>query len=123
MSLGSHAYRQGAVLTAVPFDLARKALEASLREAIALSSGRSQDLDRLRKLLSLARQTCRPGTEGLGRDLSELCAHMLVRLSRAEADALPEAVGLLSLLVAGFREWHTTNSGGIVRPWIGASSS
>lgn len=117
MSLGANAYRRGAVLTAGPIDLVRKCLEASLRETILLSTKNGGDLDRLRKLLSLARQCCRTEDSGLGRDLSELCAHMLVRISSQEPSSLPEALGLLSVVVGGFRDWHTTNFGGMLRPW------
>lgn len=117
MSLGADAYRRGSVLTAGPIDLVRKCLEAALRETIVLSTNSGGDRDRLRKLLSLARQCCRTESPGLGRDLSELCAHMLVRISSQEPGALPETLGLLSLVVGGFRDWHTTNFGGMLRPW------
>jgi len=123
VSLGADAYRRGSVLTAGPIDLVRKCLEAALREAIVLCAGTSGDLDRLRKLLSLARQCCRAEESGIGRDLSELCAHMLVRVSSHEPGALQETIGLLSMVVGSFREWHSTNFGGILRPWsIGSST-
>ncbi|MBK8804515.1 MAG: hypothetical protein IPN71_21120 [Fibrobacteres bacterium] len=123
MSLGADAYRRGAVLTAGPIDLVRKCLEAALREAIFHCTKPTTDLDRLRKLLSLARQCCRTEEPGIGRDLSELCAHMLVRVSRQEPGSIQETIGLLSAVVGGLRDWHTTNFGGIVRPWsIGSSN-
>ncbi|MBK9575624.1 MAG: hypothetical protein IPK50_20870 [Fibrobacterota bacterium] len=123
MSLGADAYRRGAVLTAGPIDLVRKCLEAALREAITLCTKTTGDLDRLRKLLSLARQCCRTEEPGIGKDLSELCAHILVKVSSQDPGAMHEAIGLLSSVVGGFRDWHTTNSGGTLRPWsIGSSN-
>jgi hypothetical protein len=117
MSTGSEAYRRQAILTSSPSETIRLCLETALREAIVLSTGKGGDRDRLRKLLSLARQGCRTEEPGPGRDLHDLAGHMLVRISRSDPGALAETVGLLSVLVGAVRDWRTTNSGAMIAAW------
>ena len=115
---GADAYRRQSILTASPPETIRLCLEAALREAIVLSSPEGAgDRDRLRKLLSLARQAARPDEPGPGRDLHDLAGHMLVRISRGEPYAVAEIVGLLSILVGALRDWRVTISGAIIPPW------
>lgn len=111
----ANAYRQQSILTGGAAETVRTALEAALREALGLVGGNG-DPDRLRKLLSLARQGC-SASEGPGRDLSSLAGHMLVRISRSEPDALTESLGLLSHLVGSFRDWRAEVSHGMLPPW------
>jgi hypothetical protein len=122
-SAGSEVYRRQAILTSGSSDTVRRCLETALRDSIALSTGSGCDLDRLRKLLSLARQACRTEIPGPGRDLHDLAGHMLVRISRQDPDALAESVGLLSELVGSFRDWRATNSGAMVNPWNRSSKA
>lgn len=117
MSTGSEAYRRQAILTSSPSETMRLCLEAALRESIALSAGTGGDRDRLRKLLSLARQGCRKEEPGPGRDLHDLAGHMLVRISRSDSGAIEEAAGLLAVLVGAMRDWRTTNSGAMIAAW------
>jgi hypothetical protein len=117
VSTGSEAYRRQAILTSSPSDTVRLCLESALREAIGLSTGAGGDRDRLRKLLSLARQGCRTDDSGPGRDLHDLAGHMLIRISRSEPGAIEEAAGLLSVLVGAMRDWRTTNSGAMISAW------
>jgi|GEM_PF-1807518 len=117
MSSGSDAYRRQAILTSGPSETMRLCLEKALREAIALSTGRGGDLDRLRKLLSLALQGCILDDPGPGQDLHDLLGHMLVRISRSDPDALAESVGLLSVLVGAIRDWRGTFSGATIPAW------
>ncbi len=117
MSTGSEAYRRQAILTSSASETMRLCLETALREAIVLSTGTGGDRDRLRKLLSLARQGCRTEAPGPGQDLHDLAEHMLVRISRSDPDAITEAVGLLSILVGAIRDWRTTNSGAMIPLW------
>ena len=74
-------------------------------------------MDLLRKLLSLAGQGCIADEPGPGRDLHDLVGHMLVRISRADSDALAESVGLLSILVGAIRDWRGTISGATIPAW------
>jgi len=118
MSTGSDAYRRQAILTSSPSDTVRLCLETALREGILLSTGSAGgDRDRLRKLISLARQGCRAEEAGPGRDLHDLAGHMLVRISGSDPGAIWEAVGLLSVLVGSMRDWRTTNSGAMIAAW------
>ena len=117
MSSGSDAYRRQSVLTSGPSETMRLCLEKALREAIAPPTGRGGDMDRLRKLLSLARQGCLPDEPGPGRDLHDLVGHMLVRISGADSDAMAESVGLLSILVGAIRDWRGTISGATIPAW------
>ena len=117
MSTGSEAYRRQAILTSGSADTVRRCLETALRECISLSTGLVGDRDRLRKLLSLARQACRTTEAGPGLDLHDLAGHMLVRVSRQDPDAVAESVGLLSALVGSIRDWRATNSGAMISPW------
>jgi hypothetical protein len=115
---GAEAYRRQSILTAGSSETLRLCLEAALREAISLSApGGEGDRDRLRKLLSLARQGARSDEPGPGRDLHELAGHMLLKISRAEPYALAEAVGILSILVGAVRDWRTTFSGAMIPAW------
>jgi hypothetical protein len=117
MSSGSDAYRRQSVLTSGPSETMRLCLEKALREGIALATGRGGDMDRLRKLLSLARQGCVADEPGPGRDLHDVVGHMLVRISSPESDALAETVGLLSILVGAIRDWRGTISGATIPAW------
>ena len=115
---GADAYRRQSVLTAGPTETLRLCLEAALREAISLSVPEGGgNRDRLRKLLSLARQGSRHEEPGPGRDLHDLAGHMLVRISRAEPYAITEAVGILSILVGAVRDWRATISGVMIPSW------
>lgn len=121
---GAEAYRRQAILTAGSSDSLRMCLEAALREAIALSvPDGGGDKDRLRKLLSLARQGANSDDQGPGRDLRALSGHMLLRISRGEPYAVAEAVGLLSILVGAVRDWRMTVSGAIIPPWNRATQT
>ncbi len=111
----SDTYKQQSILTGGTVDSVRMCLEAALREGLHLMGGNGE-LDRLRKLLSLIRQGCRP-EPGPGRDLASLAGHMLVRISRDEAGALGEALGLLSHIVGSIRDWRTEVTRGMLPPW------
>jgi hypothetical protein len=111
----SDTYKQQSILTGGTVDSVRMCLEAALREGLHLMGGKGE-LDRLRKLLSLIRQGCRP-EPGPGRDLSSLAGHMLVRISRDEPGALDEALGLLSHLVGSIRDWRGEVTRGMLPPW------
>lgn len=112
----ANVYRQQAILTGGAADTVRMSLEAALRESLNLVAGGGGDPDKLRKLLSLIRQGCRP-EPGPGRDLSSLAGHMLVRISHDQPGAVHEALGLLSHLVGSFRDWRGKVSHGMLPPW------
>lgn len=111
----ANVYRQQAILTGGAADTVRMSLEAALRESLNLV-GSGGDPDKLRKLLSLIRQGCRP-EPGPGRDLSSLAGHMLVRISHDQPGAVHESLGLLSHLVGSFRDWRGAVSHGMLPPW------
>jgi hypothetical protein len=112
----AETYRQQAILTGGSADTVRGTLEAALRESLALAGGTGGDLDRLRKLLSLVRQGCRPESAP-GHDLSSLAGHMLVKISRELPGAVVETLGLLSHLVGSIREWRGDISRGMLPTW------